>query len=426
MSFNNAITIGIDSLPIGTCIHDSYDYSGLQVYGRTEVGLDDLSVEIDQSACRFILNIPRGLKRSCGTPVAAPDFAFGFSHATSLNSFIKKILLRNLVAVTTRTSEIEFQFRTPNMRFLDVLRIPNFAAKPTLRSVQGHSGAYAIQRTSEKEFDLRSNPYFKGQVDFDHIRIKQIQDPYENVAAFELGSLDITSDTAFPIDKLDHYQSSKNLYLEPAGLRCLVKFGDRLSSADRKPTRKDLATIIQRVSFSGLTLPCNTYTSRQIASAIEPSLGTVQLRGRSFTLAYDDFYPNAGIARRIKLALEHYGATVSLLVDDYYKPKLNADLRVSIERSLGESDYLYYSSLLSSASMRASPPEAKLYLSALLQWEASDEPQLIDKVRTRLNSLSEDIVPHIHLFTVPSIYLKRVANPHPLLLTLNKTRRNRR
>lgn len=397
----------VDSLPLKSEIFETYDYSGLQVYGPSHVSLAAASREsrLSGDGMRLELTLEPGLTWDDGEPVVARDFARGALKAIEANAFLRKFVFRRLTKLDAEDGTLVATFSRPNYRAADFFSLPNFVP---FRAPGRCSGAYVMTSTAPGAYRYRRHAFAAAPLE--SFFVKEVRSPEENLLQFERGVLDVTSDTAFPFDRWQELKDHPNFASRDAGLRAVLLFKGVLASPSARAVRADIARIARETDLA----PVLGGACARIA-APAPGLAPAPAGHASFRLAYDAFYPNREVCERLARDLEARGGhSVELVEDDYYAPYQDYDMKLCIIRDLAPGRYLRYAAMPFNSAIKADPALQQGVLASLdrLESESSETAARY----AELDGLLSGHAAEIPLFSLPSCYLSRLpGRTNPLL-----------
>jgi hypothetical protein len=377
------LKIAIDSKPLSESLIDTYDYSGLQVFGLTQTTLGDL---IDQgfstiSESEAIFQIPSSLTWEDGSRVFACQYENGIKYLIKSNLFFGKLLFRNIETIHSSFNTLSIKFKSKHLFLDDLMRVPNLV--PISESTNQFSGNYFLKPLNDGYLLLPRTGEKK-------IFFKMIKTPEDNLKAFEEESIDITADTAFPFKQSATHRVS-------TGLNFTLQFGKKIQGIESKRLRICIKKALNSQDYSSVFYDYSDHH---------------YLEGQNFSLAYDNFYPNYDLAVLIKNKLEAMGAKVKIIEDDYYKPSALFDLKVSISRPLTNSKYIHYASKIMNPIVRFNTELFKKCFHQLVVLEQTGS------MCSSLLNLIDQETPEIHLHSLPSLYLSRANQENPIYSAL--------
>jgi hypothetical protein len=379
------MNVGVDSNPLTDSIFDCNDYSGLQVHSLVHQPLAAfLPRESPESS--LAIEIPSSLKWSDGQGITAVDYARGLEKA--LSPAASKFFLRGVRRIHAKDQTLTFEMPKPNHRLRDVLSMNKIS--PYREGLS--SGAWV---------KVEANRYAPHPYNCSHdeeLNLRLVDNPGENMALFESGALDFTADTAFPFDR-----ELSDVHERSVGLNAALVFGETLAKSSA--LRLTIAELCNEISFESVTHGFCPRLPRPLMLAQKRVRSDVTLR-----LAYDAFYPNGQVCQLIARRLRAGGIKVELVVDDYYAPKQNFDLRFSILKSLGTSPYLFYLGQVFGSVLRANLELRKKYLALLAAQQERTQFTTIN-----LDAFLAEHAVLVPLFEIKSLYRSRRACANPLL-----------
>ena len=312
--------MAIDSLPLGQNIFESFDYSGVQLYG-----LEHLSLS------RAILNTSLNHKQTClrvelkkcywsnGTLIEASDYLQGLNIILK-RPFFSRIVFRCLNKITHNglVFSLYFKWQMPHAR--DLLNLPNWV--PYNLASKSLSGHYKIGKYEQGKFwniiNLTTNQQSK---------VYLVNTPEENLELYKNRTINYCADTAIPLN------TDKNKVAK-------VDTGIVMHLAFAKSTNLDFRKRIYSLVHSHkihyrfkLLSKVQLHTPESYLESSDESF--------NINLAFDDFYPNKEVARYLKHLIESQSKIkINLIKDNYYSPFQSYDLKILLHRPMAN-NYLY-------------------------------------------------------------------------------------
>lgn len=390
----------IDSRPLSDDIFTTYDYSGLQVHGLTTTPLSSFlgKNRLGGDGLCTLIPIAPGRTWTDGALVTAAQYLEGMRKVLNTNPFVKRFLFRKVKSVQVVGDSLELELHRPNYRLEETLSIPNFCP---YRSESGVSSG-EFRKVSENQFEGRSG---------EAIAVQVVKDPERNLELYKAGLLDLTADTAFPYHRFEEFRDSKELGVQEVGLSTSLVFGPGLQSEGTLSIRRFIQQTVEACDFTPVTFGlCRDMRSLLTECSKEVS------GPRSLRLACDDFYPNKEICEIIAREFEGRGVSTNLVQDDYYAPKADFDVKLTISRGLGNAPYLRYAGELFGNVLTAMPNYRARYAALLDSLEATEATPQQLALHGELSWILREVVSHIPLFSIPSTYLSKLeGGRNPLL-----------
>ncbi len=414
----------IDSLPIGTDIQDSWDYSGLQVYGLKNLSLGQaiseklINFEQDKAGLKTKLILKSNLQWSDGSKITGFDYFRGIQKSLNSNRFLANTLFRNIEKINVFSESLEFKMKKPNFKLNSTLQIPNFSPiaggdKPL------SSGNYRFIKRNSKSFIFRKNKNCPNSYLPEHVKIVLVKNPNENIKRYKKEELDITADTSFHYKNKSQYENE--YFKKNTGLLFFITFGTNLSKPEEIGCRAKILKIINQLRDN----LCKNITYG-IGKCSQPLIHEdCHDENISFNnplvLTYDDYYPNREVAEFIAFELNQAKIPVQLIKDDFYFPKTSYDLKLKISRGPSGKAYTRYASFSGLGPIFSNKKTYYEYITCLDHWE--QDPNLLHQ-KYHINSLRSILaktVAMIPLFEIPGIYFSRTGIDNPLLQNLINT-----
>jgi len=387
------LRLAIDSFPLKNSIFDSFDHSGLQLYGLEHTPLHRRLKAVRRpnttSWALYEIEIEPATWDD-GSDIRPNDYVTGLRKLLAANPWLGKTAFRGLKQCSASRHTLRFEFQSDIPQFQELLELPNWVPFQEGKL----SGNYRLSLDSNKKgswsiTDTNSNK--SGTVTVVH-------SPRENWQRYAEGELDFTADTA-----LDLNEHGAHAIKSDSGLFAQIVFALHLPDW----LQTFLSTALTAVRFPEeierhwQRLDQDTHsTERPLAppSACPP-----------LVLAYDDFYPNAIICAAIQTCLaELFQIEVKILKDNYYKPTLRPwDMKFAIHRALANTSLFRAYGLLSY-------PRSPLQKSPIASVIKSIENGQMEFSYSQIRKL---MLGHA-LFQIPSLYYGPSTN-HPLLRVLS-------
>ncbi|MBS1969860.1 MAG: hypothetical protein JSU04_06110 [Bdellovibrionales bacterium] len=389
--------LAIDSLPLKKSLSQSTDYSGIQFFSLSHSALAESEIT-EVNSLTYECRLPSTMQWDDGSPVTGSDFLLGFKHLFAEKPLLRQLLFKDLKMMECKDDKIRFFLKKKNSFFSEILKMPFLT--PAQSQLRGSSGAYRLDSQNEDQFLFSKQRSVPGPQE---ILLRHIQSPEDNMKAFLLGEIDITSDTALPLhldfQGLPVQRHETGLF---AGFEMSRRFYD-LTSLD---SRKSLQNLISSVSFEHIHF--GKYDSWTL-----PSESNGKIEPCSIKIAFDPFYPNKEICTAVQEKLTAKGFKVELAVDDYYQPYQEYDLKFIIRRGLGAHPYFRYLSLIKEPGIYDNKATLKSLARVYDSWERAE----IDDAGAiyLCDHLLEDAASFIPLFKIPSLSLNRTLSENPLL-----------
>lgn len=276
------MNLALDSYPINTELHKTYDYSGLQKLSLQYLPLYKLikSIHETDECIHITLMFSK-----------AQEVMRSFNRLKEYNVLLKKVAFRNIVPIYAKDDLLIFKKLG---RFdLSNFNIPNIAIKD----------------------ELKIN------------KILYVHSTKENHTLYDDNQIDYLCDTAVDLKKIDNsYKKSWN------GLIGSLEYSSQfLEKKEFKKVKAILENYKPNQEFDFLN-PLELFKK----------LESLEKLNFKIVIAYDDFYPNFEIVKDLSDYLETYGVKSYLVKDDYYNPHVKYDLKFVINRALGNSnDYFW-------------------------------------------------------------------------------------
>lgn len=360
---SDIITVAIDSLPIAASLHNTYDYSGNQIFGLTQTTLGDLislgHLRVEANS-KYIISIPNTLTWEDGTNVTGHDYKRGLQNVLINCPLISKFNLRNLKSIECDNETLTILLSRPHQYIEEILSLKNISPIHNDEDLTHSSGSYTSEWNNEA-WVLSHKSKKEPSIHFRHV-----QTPKDNLD--ELGNLgvDFTADTAFDFEKSN---------LEPEvcfnGLLFQCNFGGIFTDTKFSNERKIIKEILENVNLEGVFNEFYYPTNRIDSS---PKVEFKEVKNNNIScpqikIAYDDFYPNAEIVESLIASLRSNGVDAVAVVDDFYAPHVSYDIKLMISQELVEHDYMRFSSFVFNPILQSNDILWKRYCMILGQLE---------------------------------------------------------
>lgn len=314
------INLALDSKPLGNNIWNSFDHSGLQLFGLEHTPLHQMVEGISTKPELCTIKLKKAYWKS-GEEVLAFDYIKGLEQLFKHSPFIK-ILFRNIHTIkATSKRKLEITFDKNFKRVEDYIKLPNWVAYKE----KDFFGKYQIFERNNKMWKAKAS-------DYNQLNIKLINNPWENFDFARNKKLVSLADTAIPLEKMRNNDLKKDI-----GLIGLLSINQ-----NKNDYFKYIASDLKDIEFP-MTLNHAFYNALE---GLEIQKLEVKERGH-LKIAFDEFYPNELILSSIKLHLENKGWKITLIKDNYYMPSNQWDLKFQILRPLANNNLFKAYQLLS-------------------------------------------------------------------------------
>ncbi|MGY5831291.1 hypothetical protein ACXHQJ_14630 [Vibrio vulnificus] len=352
------------------------------------------------------LTINDDLFFSSGESVLAKHYIDGLEGLYKNNVFIRQFFQPRIIVQSQNKKCIKIKLGKRYPPIYDLLSSILWNPINKCRS-DDIAGRYSVYQESKNYWKCTGNQY--SRFDNPNFEIRLIKDPLDNIRLARLGIITQTPDTATPyeIESLDGFTLNRR----PSPLRAQLSFFSTLANPENTKQRHLISEVVSELNIANLVNwestkllsdePCVNKVTGRINTRIEqkPAILKRSKRKRlTYTLAYDDYYPNATIAYAIAQQLEQFGIEVTVIADDFSNQKANCDMRLNITHGLLPSVWGRYCGQLTSSIWKSTPQYLEQYLRILL----SEDP--IEVVSSKLDSILNKVCPSVQIGAVPSLY----------------------
>ena len=331
------ITFNLDAFPLTDNLYDVNDYNAILVYSAISDPLfkyDGNNIaknaakeyKVSFTGKKHVFIIRDDLKNAQGRSINATHYKEVLETIiTNTNNRIR-CLLDNVKKITATGDKLTIFLYKKDFQFYKILSGVNFSPV---------CGLYTIKTKTKNTILLTPNKYHRDYTpNTKNLKFKLVPKSSNDIMLLKNDKADFTSNT-----NLSHKQINRNkrfLHVYPNFITCSLTFLNPLFFAkSNKNLRCFIRDSIKKSAIAGkidnIITPTDNYFIADVnCDFLRSPLKKFDSKNKKFTLGYDDFYPNYIIAYGIKEQLEQNGMSIELVKDDYFNPKLNYDMKVTL------------------------------------------------------------------------------------------------
>ncbi|MCB0422884.1 MAG: hypothetical protein KDD61_17925 [Bdellovibrionales bacterium] len=363
------LTINIDSPPLSDAYQACRDHSGQQLYAPQLVTLSQSSwpafpvqsfcvtekVEVNNESTQYRYHFDK--ERSAMAQVSPEIFAHHI--LTVLNSMtfpFERFLLHNLESINTTKDSVLFKLKQTDHLFDQKLASFAFCLGPE----EGVVSPYQIRSRSTDQWNFESNFDFLPPLIF-----RRVKEPELNYNQYMNQTVDVTADTAFPLDK-----PTEEAVVDRSGIFMCLDF-----ETDNWEIQKSVEKIVHRGELNQSIHHGFLEASSFSKVPMGPKESNKNFLKKNLRLGFDPYYPNHIIAEKLSEQLSRAGWIVELVEDTYGNPTEKVDLRLVLIKGSFPSSYSIYYGLLGGHWFQEEREKKQKYFSLLQRLESSREPE---------------------------------------------------
>lgn len=419
----------VDILPVNRNIILSYDYNASIVFSAVSDPLFKYSFSGEKIILHACLDYFVGDYGKSHTFVLRNDLYFyngikvdPSDYFNTINKIRSsqtplKYLFTNIKSMSYTRNSLTIELYEPNYSFYKLFSKYNIT--PYNNNLT--SGPYFIDKTNDRFYLLKRNKYFRNNqlgTKYENIKFIKSTDFYNDIQLFKNGNLDITCNTMFPFWEISNYLNELKIY--PSNIFASLDFINSKYLNNRFVNlRKAISMSINRSEicqkFCGMFFVANDYfldnyhPQKDVIYNLKLSIDHIKKYfslndDNTIRIGYDKFYPNKEILIYVKAYLEYLGLKVVLVVDDFFNPRYDYDIKLSLNYPDFVDNMAFYTSpyFLSALYVDNVKFNAyyKLYKSVLNSKDGSRKGKCLNI----MNKIVLDRVIKIPLFKMNSIY----------------------
>lgn len=430
---NKSCCVAIDAIPYKNFIHDICDYSGDQIYIKTSLPLFKShnnkvithaaeSYSISPCGKRIKIKIREDLYWYIGEKVKAIDYVRAFKYISSnpknryfnlfedVKGWSQESKLNKILIKTNNDYILEIELKYPNVFFLYFMTLIQLSPMHE-NDINLTAGPYYIKSIVRNKFYLEKNLHYKIEKYNKNI-IENItyslHKPYEMLNLFMNKKIDVTCDTATPlediilssnINKVAKFDNKLIMLLSAGSLYSKIPFFVKeilYKSIDRYQISDSLNEFTKPI-FSYTDMYFHNEYSRKTNYDNQKQENNNEIK---LYVAYEDFYPNLEVIKIIAQQVKKYGIQLIACEEQYGTRSYNCHLRLEIRISIRQTPILLYKSDLSRGLMEKKNHKyaIKLYSYLLFKGDNLNIYKELDKLLI-YNAIS------IPLINIPSFSL---------------------
>lgn len=419
----------VDILPVNRNIILSYDYSASIVFSAVSDPLFKYSYSDEKIIPHACLDYFIGDCGKSHTFVLRNDLYFYNGIKVSPLDYFNTInkIRSSQTPLKYLFTNIKDMFCTGNNLIIELYK-PNYSfyklfSKYNITPYNNNltSGPYFIEETNNQFYLLKRNKYFRNNIlsyKYENIKFIKSTDFCKDIQLFKSGNLDITCNTMFPFWEVSNYFYELKIF--PSNIFASLDFINSNYLNNRFVNlRKAILISINRSEicqkFCDMFFVANDYfldnyhPQKDIIYNRKLSIDHINKyfsldNANTIRIGYDEFYPNKEILICVKDYLEYLGLKVTLVTDDFFNPRYDYDMKLSLNYPDFVDNMAFYTSpyFLSALYVDKVKFNAyyKLYKSVLNFKDGSQK----DKYLNIMNKIVLDRVIKIPLFKMNSIY----------------------
>jgi ABC-type oligopeptide transport system substrate-binding subunit len=324
----------IDTLPLSKNHIVSNDYNGIVVYSAATDPLFKYDgKKISKHACDLYSVSKDGKIHTCrlrndlfypdGQSVNAIDYKRIILQAIKLTTPIQHDL-ENIESISVNALALTIHLKNPDWQFYKLLSKHNLSPL---------CGSFYIKQFNKTKITLLPNTKHRFYKKSMTALLFVVTDNFDtDLQSFTQNKTDFTCNTGFDYGFLNKFKSDLHCY--PSFINMALTFiNTDLLSRGNKKLRQAISVVINRAEiankFNDALLPSSDFFLGfdKIKTCVRPT----ELNKRyDISIGYDDFYPNQQIAKMIKKHLGKINIHARLVKDNYYIPKFNYDIKLSL------------------------------------------------------------------------------------------------
>lgn len=334
------------------------DHSGLQLAALTTLPLmasdrpGDPPVEVGAVAhpaddgLRYGFTVRRGLRGRDGGALTAADYRDALVR-TARGGTAAGYWLRNVHRVDVIGRDVlEIHLRAPDFGFPGLLALPGLTPG---QGLDDGAGRYRLASAGPRTLVLEPTGNLADGRLRRRIVVRRIKSPDLNVARFESGRVDVTSDTAFPYARLTEFRSRREIRVRQIGVFVTLSFEGDLAGDSGLPVRRAVLRALTEPALEELLpgplmrvpdfLPTPGFEAAYTLASkrrngVVPAAHRRGSAGGIHRLVYDTYYPNREIAMAVAGVLREAGIRVRLVPDRYENRAESGELRLNLFRAM--------------------------------------------------------------------------------------------
>ena len=404
------MNFSLDAFPINKSILENNDYNGQMLFssisdplfrfnGNTIVPYACKQYYVSKDGKKHSFILRDDLFFSDGKKVTATDYLNSINYLLHSETPLA-LLLSNISSLSADKLSLKINLKRSDFQFYKILSRINFTPCRKRKT----SGLYEIQSYKNDKIRLIPNTFNRNfRKDLHNLTFLLITDSKTELRLFEKNKLDFTSNTSFRHTYLEKYINKIQKY--PNFITMSLTFINKnLLHPKYLKLRRTILSSINRTKIADLFNNMFSPTDNYFIDSNKNDLHIPKKNNlnQNITIGYDDFYPNKEILDIIKQQLAECGINITLIKDDFYKPKYNYDIKLS----LSFPDYIDNSAFYRSA-----------YFNALINFAGKNNlyfkilQNKLYKPKTSMSALkllNKLLLKHaliIPLFSMNSIYL---------------------